>query len=283
MTWWGRIAGAIIGLIGFGLFGAVLGFFIGAMFDRAMKSPGLKKAAAGRRSGAFGHFAASRESVQSAFFHAIFSVMGHMAKTDGRVSAEEIRHAEYVMSQMSLTPEQREYAIRLFNQGKSPDFDLHATLNEFLWSCRRNKNLQRMFLTILTESAFADGKISELELNELLHVAQIMRFSQSDFNEVLESVRAAHAEYQSGARGRRQTPRPHELADDFKILGVSADADEAAVKTAYRRKISQYHPDKLVSKGLPDEMIDLATEKSKQIRAAYERIKAARKQGQPAR
>ncbi len=281
MTWWGRIVGTLIGLIGFGLFGAILGFVIGTMIDRAMKSPALKTGRSGNRTGAFGSFGVSHESVQRAFFHAIFSVMGYIAKTDGRVSVEEIRHAEYVMSQMSLTPEQREYAINLFNQGKSPDFDLQATLNEFLWSCKRNKNLQRMFLTILTESAFSDGQVGELELNALLHVAQIMQFSQSDFNEVLESVRSAHAEHHAGARGRKQTP--HDLADDFKILGVAADADETAVKTAYRRKISQYHPDKLVSKGLPDEMIDMATEKSKQIRAAYERIKAARKPRQPVR
>jgi DnaJ like chaperone protein len=66
------------------------------------------------------------------------------------------------------------------------------------------------------------------------------------------------------------------LADAYEILGVSKDASDDEVKKAYRRLMSQHHPDKLVSKGLPDEMVEMAKSKSQDISLAYERIREAR-------
>ena len=63
------------------------------------------------------------------------------------------------------------------------------------------------------------------------------------------------------------------LTQAYKILGVSKGSSEAEIKKAYRRLMSQHHPDKLVSKGLPDEMVALATEKTQEIRKAYDTIK----------
>jgi DnaJ like chaperone protein len=60
------------------------------------------------------------------------------------------------------------------------------------------------------------------------------------------------------------------------VLGVAAGATDAEVKTAYRRLMNQHHPDKLVAKGLPEEMVALATEKTQEIKAAYDTVKAAR-------
>ena len=48
------------------------------------------------------------------------------------------------------------------------------------------------------------------------------------------------------------------------------------LKKAYRKLISQHHPDKLVSKGLPEEMMKIATEKTREIKEAYEFIKEHR-------
>ena len=66
------------------------------------------------------------------------------------------------------------------------------------------------------------------------------------------------------------------LADAFQVLGVQSSDDKSSVKRAYRRLMSQHHPDKLVSKGLPDEMIRLATDKTQHIQKAYERIKESK-------
>jgi len=57
------------------------------------------------------------------------------------------------------------------------------------------------------------------------------------------------------------------------VLGVTPQDSKADIKKAYRRLMSQHHPDKLVSKGLPEEMIKVATEKSQKIRDAYDLLK----------
>ena len=62
------------------------------------------------------------------------------------------------------------------------------------------------------------------------------------------------------------------MDDAYKILGVKPSADDAEIKTAYRRLMSRHHPDKLVAKGLPEEMMELATEKTREIQKAWERI-----------
>ena len=278
MAWWGRVAGGTLGMIGFGPIGAVLGYVIGSRMDKAMKS-GREQLEYG--SDDFDDVRDSVEAVQTAFFVATFSVLGYIAKADGRVSAQEIRHAEYVMSQMSLAHDQRKVAVQLFNEGKKSNFDVDAVLNEFMWYCKSKKNLKRMFMTILIESAFADGDVDPAETDALMHVSETLRFSAREFREMFESIRSSHAEFRSG--GTSGAPPRAQLGDDFKVLGISEQADDAEIKRAYRRKISQFHPDKLVSKGLPDEMIEMATEKSKQIRAAYERIRDSRKEAGTAR
>jgi len=67
------------------------------------------------------------------------------------------------------------------------------------------------------------------------------------------------------------------IEEAYKVLGVSSDVDDAQLKKAYRRLMSQHHPDKLVAKGLPPEMMQLAKEKTQEIQAAYDRVKTARK------
>ena len=66
------------------------------------------------------------------------------------------------------------------------------------------------------------------------------------------------------------------LSDAYEVLGVSENASDAEVKKAYRRLMSQHHPDKLASKGLPEEMMQLAKEKTQEIKLAYEQIKRSR-------
>ena len=66
------------------------------------------------------------------------------------------------------------------------------------------------------------------------------------------------------------------LKDAYRLLGVSDGASDAELKKAYRRLMSQHHPDKLVAKGLPEQMVKDATEKTQQIKAAYELIRKSR-------
>jgi len=254
-----------------GPLGAVLGAALGHRFDKGLS--GLPEDREAWTPG-------DQARVQTAFFTTTFSVMGHLAKADGRVSPDEIRLAEAVMSQMSLSPEMRQTAVRLFNEGKSADFPLEEVIEQFRQECRRRQTLIQMFMEIQIQAAFADGSMDKREEALLLHICRLLHISEFTFRLLVQRIRAEAHYAGTGGGGRAPSqPKTLSLEDAYAILNVSATATDQEVKRAYRRLMSQHHPDKLVSKGLPEEMMKLAAQKTDEIKKAYERVKAARGMG----
>lgn len=265
MSWWGTLLGGTFGYLLGGPLGALLGAALGRRFDKGLR--GLDEA---------GIAPGEQERVQTAFFTATFAVMGHLAKVDGQVTPQEIRLAETVMARMRLDAEMRRTAIGLFNEGKAEDFDLDGVIEQFRRECQRRRHLLQMFLEIQLHACYADGAVHAEERRVLQHICERLGFSRAEFAHLEALVRAAQ-EF-AGAQGQRPQAPPSRdrLADAYKVLGVTREASDTEIKTAYRRLMNQHHPDKLVAKGLPEEMIALATEKTQEIKAAYETIKATR-------
>ena len=281
---WGKLLG--------GAFGFMIGGPIGAVLLAALSHTLVDKRVQARLS--------SGESdddlppgdavrIKMAFFTATFSVMGHIAKADGHVDKSEIALAEALMSSMNLDAELRAAAIKLFNEGKQDGFDAEALVLQFRKECQRRTNLYRMFLEILIQAALADGEICKDEEAALLKIAAILGFTEYSYRQLEMLVRYSmgvdQTDAESGSTGRRQRGEGRSGSrnsgglskrDAYKVLGVKSSDDKATVKRAYRRLMSQHHPDKLVSKGLPDEMIKLATDKTQHIQKAYELIKNAK-------
>jgi len=253
MAWWGTLLGGTLGFMLGGPLGALLGAALGRNFDHGFQ-----------HQAAFGP--GQRERVQAAFFTATFSVMGHIAKADGRVTHDEIATTETVMSRMQLDPGQRKAAIRLFHQGKAHDFPLDEVLAQLLQECHRRRNLLQMFLEIQIATAMADGRLHNAERNLLYRIGTQLGFDHRSIEQLLHL--ASHPG--SSATGGVS------LEEAYAMLGIDSKASDAEVKKAYRRLMNQHHPDKLISRGLPEEMIQVATEKTQQIKAAYERVKASR-------
>lgn len=260
MGWWGKVIGGTFGFMLGGPLGALLGASFGHRFDRGMGALGD---ASGLAPGA-------TERVQTAFFTATFSVMGYIAKADGRVSRDEIALAEAVMAQMGLDTPMREAARRLFNQGKRADFPLDEILEQFRREVHRRRNLLRMFIELQIQAAYADGVMHAAERSALEHICDRLGISRADLA-ALESMFRAQRHHRQTAPDRGPS-----LADAYAILNQKRDASDAEVKRAYRRLMSQHHPDKLVAKGLPEEMMKVATDRTHEIRKAYEAVKAER-------
>ena len=257
MPWWGTLLGGTLGFMFGGPLGALLGAALGRNFDRGIKITD--------QHGAFG--AGQQERVQAAFFTTTFSVMGHIAKADGKVTKDEIAAANSIMGRMQLNAQQRKAAIKLFNEGKKTGFPLHDVLQQFRRECSRRHNLMQMFLEIQIATAMADGHFHASEKRVIFTIGEQLGFSRADIE---------HLFSMSSGTGRTPGEQRQTLAQAYEILGVAKTASDAEVKKAYRRMMSQHHPDKLIAKGLPEEMIKLATEKTQQIRAAYEQIKDSR-------
>lgn len=266
MAWWGKVLGGTFGFILGGPLGAALGAALGHGLDKGLGSATLDPG--------------EQERVQAAFFTATFSVLGHVAKADGRVSEEEIALARDLMDEMELNADMRRTAIGLFNAGKAADFPLDEVLEQFRRECHRRYTLLQMFLEIQLQAAYADDHLDPGEERVLLRIFDRLGFTAQDFWRLARMTEARRDVL--GKRRRREKPRGpaqpagSELDRAYARLGLSASATDAEVKQAYRRLTSQHHPDKLVAKGLPEEMMRLAAQKTHEIRQAYETIRTQR-------
>jgi DnaJ like chaperone protein len=259
----GKLIGAFIGLAYGGIFGLLLGFLVGNAFDRMQ---------AKRKGPKINHDGGN----PNVFFRVTFLVMGQLAKSDGRVSEEEISQARFIMDQMQLNESQRKSAIDFFNEGKSPHIDLNHELEQLIRSVGHRGSLIQMFVEIQLSVAYADGELSLQEKHILDKVCRILGINQLQFKFIHDRMRASNEQFK-GKFNQSFTSSGNELKTAYRVLGVSDNATNAEVKKAYRRLMSEHHPDKLVAKGLPEEMMQLAKEKTQDIQTAYDKVKKARK------
>lgn len=254
--WQGKAIGATIGIFAGGPVGALIGAFVGHWFDQEAE-----------RSGDAHVRAATPEQIQDTFFRTAFQVMGYIAKADGRVSEDDIRAARAMMSELRLEETQVQLAIECFTAGKARDFPLREHLERLRALCSKRRDLKRMFVQIQLQTALRAGSLQPPARTILATVCELLEVSTFELVQMEALLRM-----QQGA----QTQSADALAEAYAVLGVSREASDADVTKAYRRLMNQNHPDKLVAKGLPESMMSMAAEKTRQIRAAYERICAAR-------
>lgn len=260
--WSGKILGAALGALAGGPVGAVVGALVGHQFDRGLAEGTI-------------NIGQASADVQRLFFNATFGVMGHIAKADGRVSEDEIRAARAVMHHMRLGGEQVQEAIRLFTEGKKADYPVERVVAELNAAIGRRAGLARAFIEIQVHAMVSAGQVSAEARHVLWRVASALGVSRVELAQVEALIRLQQARSEGARRAAGVTVTP--LAEAYRTLGLEPKAGDREVKTAYRRLMNQHHPDKLRARGLPDSMIPAAEERTREIRAAYERIKEVRR------
>lgn len=266
-TWWGKLLGAFLGFLMAGPAGAFFGILIGNFFDKGLNE---------HFSNPYWHFKSEkRPDVKAAFIEALFSIMGHMSKADGRVSKEEIAMAKRLMDDFNLSQHQKKIAQDYFNRGKQPNFNLKPMLFSLQSKLAHNPELLRMFVDIQYKIAELDG-LSQSKIQIMNIILTYLRFApmheQSRFQEDVFRQSSQQRAYQS-RQGTYQSRRHEDnLTRAYAILQVEPTASKQTVKQAYRRLISRNHPDKLIAQGASQEKINQATEKTQIIRKAYDEI-----------
>ena len=261
----GKVCGAIFGyLLTRSWLGVLFGIVVGHYFDKGLR--GLKSHTS---------TAGDIPLAQHPFFSTVFTIVGCLAKADGRISEEEIAGAERLMTELGLSGEARAEAIILFKRGAAPDFQIEPQISSFLQHAIFQPALRNVLIEYLVRFALADGVIHQAEADILQRVAQYLGFNRAQFLQFLDMLQAQQRFHQRDY-GTNHASSPDALADAYRALGVSSDASDADIKKAYRKLMSQHHPDKLIAQGVPPDMVQLATEKTQEIQAAYELIEKSR-------
>ncbi|GAB3781229.1 co-chaperone DjlA [Dyella agri] len=258
-TLWFAFFGLLIGHLP----GAITGGILGFVFDNLRHSQ--RKQATPEAGG---------------FVGPLFALLGAVAKSDGRVSEAEIAVAERMMARMGLDAAQRQQAIASFNAGKQPEFDVTPTIDEL----RRWAGLRRdhafPVLDVVIDTVLAEGNPPPEKMAILRQLAFALRVSDMELMALM--AMKGYAWNTGGTRGRQGyggggyvPPRRNTQGPDpYVVLGIERGADDRTVKRAYRKLISEHHPDRLGD--LPEAMRRQAEARASEINAAYERIKAER-------
>ncbi|MFC3033453.1 co-chaperone DjlA [Pseudoalteromonas fenneropenaei] len=290
---WGKLLGTCFGFMFGRWLGAALGFYLGHLFDKGLKQDFDKV-------GGFNAFSRGDDlhERQALFFSSCFAVMGHIAKSNGRVSEIHIQAASAFMDEMALHGEDRKEAQRAFNAGKAAEFSLKEAVQDVREAFGRRYDLLQLFLEIQIQMAYSDGHLAAQEQALIQQVSKYLGISHSHFLFVLKRYQAEfqfraqqqayrqsqqqhsqqshhhHSQQQQHNRSQAQTSA-NSRGQALAVLGLADGANEKDIKRAYRKLMSQHHPDKLVSQGLPPHMMELAKKKSQDIQAAYEFLKKA--------
>jgi len=249
----GILLGAAIGLFSGGFPGLIFGGILGFSLERIFRK-------------------AATVAPQQIFFKATFTVMGRIAKADGQVTENEIDFARAIMGQMRLNEEKRLEAIQFFTEGKDAGLDLDPVLQPLTTLFKYQPNLRLIFLEIQLQAALADGEMSDPERKVITDVCIKLGLPADQIEALLARMQAERAFH----RGQGGAPTAAQISQAYGVLGVSDSASDGEVKRAWRKLMSQHHPDKLVSKGLPQEMMQIAKEKTQEIQAAYDLIRQVR-------
>jgi len=281
MQIWGKVVGVLLGFV-FGRFaGAVLGLIVGHIFDTTYSKDFSQK-------GGFARFFTTSGEIQqqAVFFHSLFSALGHIAKSDGIVSQEEIQVASTLMDEMSLTGDTRLEAQQAFRDGKQRDFAIINMLQQFKEQYHGRRDVLQIYLEILIQACCAHKKLSAAQYTLLEKIAKTLGFRRVELDFLIITFEAEQRfrtgrsqtnnqrrQQQSQYGGSGSYSAKAELEDAYKILGIKQEDDSKVIKKAYRKQMSLHHPDKMASKGLPAQALELAKQKAQDIQAAYELVR----------
>ena len=262
----GKLVGALIAFLLFrNAFAVVLGAFVGHLWDVGalrLRPP--------------------RPIAPNSFILPLFALAGAIAKSDGRVSEQEIAATENLMARMQLSPDQRASAIERFSAGKQPGFAVHLSIADLKTWAGGRRDLAFLLLDMLLDIVYAEGTLVPNKFALVRKLCWSLGVHERELAALAAMRGYAYAAADGGAGGgdgyyeqaSRPPPRSPTGKDPYAVLGLSRDANEREIKRAYRKLMSQHHPDKLGD--VPAELKRRAEERAREINTAYERIQAER-------
>jgi len=245
MSWYGKLTFGSLGLFLGGPLGAIIGAAIGHhVVDKkvAMSGPGRLN---------------QTEKARAAFFVSIFSILGRIAEADGATTEDEVEVVNKFLDSLNISTDERNFARKVFSEARHSHYSIEDFASQFYSINRNNRSVVNSFMDVLFQVAAADGRLHPAEEQALQSVKRVFNISDSEF----QSLKA----------------RYFDTADRYyRVLGCTPASSDAEIKTSYRKLVKDFHPDTIVSKGLPEEFTEFASRRFKEIQEAYEQVRRKR-------
>ena len=235
MAIWGSLIGGMIGFSLGGPFGMLLGSLIGGKISRARSSSGI------------GSFA----QPQQIFALSLIVLSAKLSKADGQISKEELIA---VKDKLKIPENEIDQVGKIFNKAKEESAGYEPYAQQIAQIYRGNINVLEEVINILFYIAEADGNVSNAELKMIEHISQIFGLTEVQFNSIKESRKSS------------------DKLNPYVVLESHPDDAIEIIRKRYLKLSKEHHPDLLMSKGVPQEVIDESKAKMRAINSAWDQV-----------
>jgi DnaJ like chaperone protein len=246
MGWFGKLAFGSMGLLVGGPLGAIAGAALGHhLVDKAENRMTR------------GQTLMDAERTQAAYFITMFSILGKLAKIDGVVTRDEIAVVEDFITNLNIAETEKQFARQVFSEARDSGYSIDDFAVQFYQTSMRQPTVVVSFLELLFRIAAADNRFHPAEEAALNRIKNIFHISDQQFDD----MKAAYFK---------------DVDRSYKVLNCTADCSDEEIKGHYKKLVKDFHPDTIVSKGLPEEFTEFATKRFREIQEAYENIRRDR-------
>ena len=235
MAIWGSLIGGMIGFSLGGPFGMLLGSLLGGKISRS------------RSRSNFGAFA----QPQQIFALSLIVLSAKLSKADGNVSREELIA---VKEKLKIPENEIDQVGKIFNKAKEESTGYEPYAQQIAQIYKNNINVLEEVINILFYIAEADGKVSSSEHAMIENIAKIFGLNQVQFDSIKESRKGS------------------DKLNPYIVLESNPDDDIQSIRKKYLKLSKENHPDLLISKGVPQEVIDESKNKMRAINSAWDQI-----------
>jgi DnaJ like chaperone protein len=252
MGWFGKLTFGSLGM----LFGGPLGAIAGAALGHALIDKKADFARQDPRAIPQPEFVYA-EKTQAAFFISLFSILGKLSKIDGVVTKDEIAVVQDFINGLPIDETEKQFARQVFNEAKNSPYQIDDFAIQLYQVVKNQPTLLFSYFDLLFRIAAADGKLHSAEESALKRIKEIFHISDKQY----EDVKAVYFK---------------DLDKHYKILNCTPDSTKDEIKSNYKKLVKDFHPDTIISKGLPEEFIEFASDRFREIQESYEKIRQER-------
>ncbi len=248
MGWFGKLALGSLGMLIGGPIGAIAGAALGhVLIDKRVDLTGADPRAIPRPQFEFA------EQTQATFFISLFSILGKLSKIDGVVSKEEIAVVQDFINSLPIDETEKQFARQVFNEAKDSPYRIEDFASQLYQAVQNQPTLVLTYFELLFRIVAADGTYHPAEEAALKQVKVIFNLSDKQY----EDIKAVYF---------------NDLDKHYKMLNCSPESSNDEIKSNYKKLVKDFHPDVIISKGLPEEFIEFAEKRFREIQESYEKI-----------